>query len=251
MPRLGPREWWISLSAEQRFSAAVLGICGSVSLVLSMFYISYNLREPFLVQKTTVAASQKLFADSDAKSQETERSKAKDTDRDGLSDYAELYLYRTSPYLADSDSDGQPDSIEIAQGSDPNCPSGQNCAGFAVEYLPKANATSSYAELLASNEIFNSAAATAIGASDPRIKGAEEFVSNAPPPSSLTPGQIRDYLVKSQMVTSDSILDLKDEEIVSIYSTVYAQAKQIREARSLAGAAAAATSSTPSSPLND
>lgn len=54
--------------------------------------------------------------------------KNKDTDQDGLSDYDELNVYKTSPYLNDSDSDGINDRDEIQKGSDPNCPTGQTCA---------------------------------------------------------------------------------------------------------------------------
>ncbi len=63
---------------------------------------------------------------------------AKDTDVDGLSDYDELNRYHTSPYLKDTDSDGIDDKAEITQGTDPNCPKGQNCAPV-VE--PKINNT--------------------------------------------------------------------------------------------------------------
>ena len=51
----------------------------------------------------------------------------KDTDNDGLSDYDELYLYNTSPYLEDSDSDSYSDFDEIQNGHDPNCPTGSIC----------------------------------------------------------------------------------------------------------------------------
>lgn len=51
----------------------------------------------------------------------------KDTDGDGLTDYDETTIYKTSPYLSDSDSDGIPDGQEIKQGSDPNCPAGTTC----------------------------------------------------------------------------------------------------------------------------
>lgn len=51
----------------------------------------------------------------------------RDTDKDGLSDFDELYVYMTSPYLADTDSDGISDKDEIERGSDPLCPEGQNC----------------------------------------------------------------------------------------------------------------------------
>jgi len=51
----------------------------------------------------------------------------KDTDQDGLSDYDELNLYKTSPYLQDSDSDGVSDQREIVMGTDPICHPNQNC----------------------------------------------------------------------------------------------------------------------------
>ena len=57
----------------------------------------------------------------------------KDTDLDGLSDYDELYVYKTSPYLPDSDSDGFNDLAEIEDGFDPNCPKGQECMGLAEQ----------------------------------------------------------------------------------------------------------------------
>ena len=55
-----------------------------------------------------------------------------DIDQDGISDYDEIYVYQTSPYLEDSDSDGLSDKQEITQGSDPNCPQGQDCNSAEV-----------------------------------------------------------------------------------------------------------------------
>lgn len=56
--------------------------------------------------------------------------KTKDTDGDELTDYDELYIYKTSPYLADSDSDGLDDKAEVFAGQDPNCPAGKECGAF-------------------------------------------------------------------------------------------------------------------------
>ncbi len=54
--------------------------------------------------------------------------KTKDTDVDGLNDWDEINLYKTSAYLKDTDSDGFNDKEEIASGNDPNCPQGKQCA---------------------------------------------------------------------------------------------------------------------------
>ncbi len=58
-----------------------------------------------------------------------------DTDSDGLSDFDELNIYNTSPYLPDTDSDGLSDFDEINQGTDPNCAKGAVCdnAFFKLE----------------------------------------------------------------------------------------------------------------------
>ncbi|MDO8499244.1 MAG: hypothetical protein Q7S66_01120 [bacterium] len=45
----------------------------------------------------------------------------RDTDHDGMSDFDELYIYGTSQYLADTDSDAIPDKQEVEQGTNPNC----------------------------------------------------------------------------------------------------------------------------------
>lgn len=53
--------------------------------------------------------------------------RVRDTDQDDLNDYEELYLYRTSPYLGDTDGDNLSDALEIKQGTDPLCPEGKVC----------------------------------------------------------------------------------------------------------------------------
>lgn len=53
-----------------------------------------------------------------------------DTDHDGLSDYDEINIYHTSPYLEDTDSDGIPDGVEVKNSTDPNCPTGKVCNGI-------------------------------------------------------------------------------------------------------------------------
>lgn len=60
----------------------------------------------------------------------------KDTDGDKISDYDELFSSNTSPYLKDSDSDGQDDFAELTKGTDPNCPAGRSCTGAPILTTP-------------------------------------------------------------------------------------------------------------------
>lgn len=65
----------------------------------------------------------------------------RDTDRDGLSDFDELYVYGTSPYLPDTDSDGILDGEEVKKGSNPLCAQGEDC-GMAPDEAILASLTS-------------------------------------------------------------------------------------------------------------
>jgi len=60
-----------------------------------------------------------------ANAQSTMASNFLDTDKDGLTDFEENMIYHTNPKLADTDEDGYPDSIEIANGFSPLDPSGK------------------------------------------------------------------------------------------------------------------------------
>ncbi len=99
---------------------SVLVVVGVTALVLGFFQLLNVIRSPFSGVEnanTTVAVAP---ADEELKN--------KDTDDDGLNDYDELSLYQTSPFLADSDSDGKTDKQEIDAGAEPNCPAGQACS---------------------------------------------------------------------------------------------------------------------------
>ncbi len=72
---------------------------------------------------------------------ETVRLQSIDTDKDTLNDYDELYMYNTSPYLPDTDSDRRADNVEITEGTNPLCPEGEVCS--EGEYGSGTAATSS------------------------------------------------------------------------------------------------------------
>ena len=99
---------------------------GLAALVLGFFQFKYRISKYFLPgEQPAISLTQPHVQQEDLLGLSQ-----KDTDQDGLSDYDELYIYNSSPYLPDTDSDGISDSQEIAQRTDPNCPEGQNC--FAI-----------------------------------------------------------------------------------------------------------------------
>jgi hypothetical protein len=107
---------------QQRILWFVLGV-GIAALALGAVQFRQTLKSPF----NLVARSQNANVNKAPQDQTLLALQAKDTDKDGLSDYDELYKYNTSPYIADSDSDGTPDGTEVKSGSDPNCPQGKTC----------------------------------------------------------------------------------------------------------------------------
>lgn len=97
-----------------------IGILGISTFALAMKTFPARLRAPFrLLPAGTVSGA--LSPEQDL------LTSTKDTDRDGVPDVQELKVYKTSPFLEDTDSDGKSDGAEIAVGEDPNCPAGQDC----------------------------------------------------------------------------------------------------------------------------
>lgn len=232
------KDWWRSLPTERRFSASVLGICGVTVLILSTVYLRAHVVSPFRISNNVLKPAQELLARQSDRANEVEASKTKDTDRDGLSDYSEQYVYRTSPYLGDTDSDGIPDAIEIAQSSDPNCPAGTTCIQLDNQQ-PSGPASSTFSDLIDVSQF----------ATDPNlppeIRNAQQFIRDAKEPSSMTPQEMRQVLTQYNLVTPERLQALSDDEVRIIYSTTYAQVLRIREASASANTNTTATTTSP------
>lgn len=113
---------WKSLNSHQKLSLGVFIVIGLSTIVLGFFRINKAIELPFRRTGTfTFKTSEQLEKERMQKLREL------DTDTDGLHDYDELYVFRTSPFLEDSDSDGLNDGAEVAAESDPNCPKGKIC----------------------------------------------------------------------------------------------------------------------------
>jgi hypothetical protein len=128
---------------EHRAGAWVVLIMGLIGLGLGAYQWRASFRSAFASQAGT-------FKTPDQVEQERiETMKTKDTDNDTLNDFEETYVYKTSPYLDDSDSDGTKDAEELKAGEDPNCPKGKSCieSGLAAAQSPASVSASGTAQI--------------------------------------------------------------------------------------------------------
>ncbi len=110
---------WEESEKMKKKAGILLAILGFGGLIFGFFYIRQNINN--------MASLRKKAGENQEDAATAMSLKLKDTDKDGISDYDEVYLYNTSPYLEDTDSDGDWDKNEIVSGEDPNCPKGKSC----------------------------------------------------------------------------------------------------------------------------
>lgn len=101
-------------------------IIGLIALIFGSWRIINTIKSPFQIDQSKLLAQSQVQNSVEDQIKSLTELRTKDTDNDGLSDYDEL-VYRTSPYLEDSDSDSYFDKLEIETGNDPLCPAGQKC----------------------------------------------------------------------------------------------------------------------------
>jgi hypothetical protein len=166
--------------------------------------------------------------------------KIKDTDNDGLSDYDELDVYLTSPYLEDTDSDGIKDGDEIKNGTDPNCPKGGQCETGGLK--PAANVTTTISGANVSDlskltpeqlrtvlinkgvpketvdklddETLRKTFLETLGDYQPNLDQTGSIVG-----ADLTPAQIRQMLI-DEGVTPAELENLSDQDLLSVWKEI-------------------------------
>jgi hypothetical protein len=112
---------------HQKFIFGIIALLAVAALVLGSVQVSRNFRGK-VAEKTGFVGNETLGQNT----QDLIALRHKDSDNDGIPDFDELYIYKTSPYLDDTDSDKIKDKEEIDRGEDPTCPKGQVCRQLPV-----------------------------------------------------------------------------------------------------------------------
>lgn len=168
---------------QKKIFISAFGSIASIFVIVGIFQIKDHLLPQKKVKKGPASVEFSL----------ADLPNVKDTDSDGLSDLDEQVTYRTSMYIADTDSDGIVDGVEVQQGTDPTCPQGKTCGkgdfGFGEQKT-----------------------ADAITFGNVQIKKPEE-IAGAP---LVTPAQMRELLIKAGGEKA-MIEKISDEKLKELY----------------------------------
>lgn len=220
-----------TFSKEERVALVFLIVAGISGLFFGVKYLGKNLNAPFVFNYN----GQQYLTPTESEQQQIDKLKGQDTDGDGLSDYDETYIYHTSPYLKDSDSDGIDDPTEIKNGTDPNCPEGKTCNQGPTSNTAVANTsgdmlTNTQAPTLDANTaaLLNNISAAQAGASTgsasstPTNTSTTLDANTAAQLSAMTPSQLRGLLIASGM--DQTQLDkISDADLMALYQQTLTQ----------------------------
>jgi len=115
------------LTKRQNIILSSIGLLVVIAIGLAVWQMGRTLKLPLPTTGKEKAVVAQKPDNLDLAQKSPDELKKLDTDGDKINDFEELYVYDTSPYLADSDSDGIDDFDEIVSHTDPTCPEGQSC----------------------------------------------------------------------------------------------------------------------------
>lgn len=183
---------------------------GGLAVLLGGFYLARHVGQPFDVSYR----GPQFFTTQEREAQEIEAQKTRDTDSDRISDYDELYVLRTSPYLEDTDGDGMSDYTELNAGTDPTCKEDADCSTSTyVNPLAESNDA-----LFGFDEMAPQTETTAEGSGSLDPTDVDALLESA---QQLTPAHVRELLISSGANAAE-VNALTDEQIMSLYASVLA-----------------------------
>jgi len=184
-----------SFTKEQRAGFFLVAGSGCLALILGVVYLFDHLSDPFAIKYE----GERFVSSEQAQQEEMLRQQQSDTDGDDLTDYDELYKFKTSPYLADTDGDGYDDYTELQNGTDPTCAAGQQCLDvYEVTGIAQEDVSAYLDSLSSSGEALSQISSLL---------------------QSYSPSEIRQLLMEAG-IPEDQLSAISDEDLQTLYQAV-------------------------------
>jgi len=181
-----------NLPRQQKMAVVFLAFLSIGIIVIWALQLNSQLKKPYGTDKPIAAKTDTVATTTNLSTQ--------DTDGDGLTDYDEINIYHTSPYLEDSDGDGISDKQEIAQGTDPNCPTGKDCSALEAQLTASSTVVSSTLETINPNGAVTSSEAATVAST-----------------GTVTPAMLRQILLQDGTLDQATIDKFSDEDLMNSY----------------------------------
>jgi len=184
----------------------VLIFFGIATFFLGIFKISQGVYGPFVELKLRNPETEQTITETTDTTSDLIIMQTQDTDEDGLSDYDEVYIYSTSPYMQDTDSDGYPDKQEVESDHDPVCAAGKNCWG-------------DFDQKVIEEEIAN----------EPSTDTKEEYATSyldqdvKEQLNNLSVEELREMLLSSGEITKEQLDAIDDQTLMNVFQETLSQ----------------------------
>ncbi|MBI2644846.1 hypothetical protein HYW94_01555 [Candidatus Uhrbacteria bacterium] len=220
----GAQETHSSKKQDQRPLVGLFILLFAGISIFGLQGITKNIQYPFARKDGSKPLPVQQLSKDEQKEKTDEVLKNADTDKDGLNDFDEITIYRTSAFLDDSDGDGYDDKTELRTGHDPLCDESKRACGNIQSELFNTSASTSTENipklsggLLGGQAVLGGQAQLPLPAVT--IPGFDtpmtiEDLRN------LSPQEIRAFLVRQGMSEKD-LKNVDDTALKNIYGQVF------------------------------
>lgn len=206
-----------SMDKNRKIALIILSVFSITIIVIWGLNFNSSLRDPFSYQGDLIASNKNNCVDGNCAVGEMTSDNLElkniDTDGDGISDWDELFIHGTSPYLEDTDGDTLSDYEEIfVYKTNANCPEGQNCSNsLSQSEVQNTEPSDDFYNFLTSLE-------TSV---EQDINSTSSNSSLSESPENLDAQSLRQILIQSGIEEND-LQQISDDDLLKLYQEVLA-----------------------------